>query len=260
MQNKVSNEDTITPNVIERDLFGVGERILKVRTEYLRISRDALAQRLGIGRSTLQHYENGTREPSASSLVAISRLSGVNLAWLLTGDAENESLDLNPASKNEAPDQQFEFIEKKEILSNGEGQMSIATKLFAFRKEWLSSRALSRKNLIIIEMKDDAMEPIISNGDNLLVKVYFAKSEVSADEGTVVTHRIGLERSESIVDGVYLVEIGGHQRVRRVQLDLAGGVYIISDNNAYKALHVDASEFNPSIIKGKVEWVAKSLK
>ena len=62
----------------------LGQRIGALRRE-LGISQAALARRLGISASTMGMYEQGRREPSADTLVALARELGVSTDFLLTG-------------------------------------------------------------------------------------------------------------------------------------------------------------------------------
>lgn len=53
-----------------------------------------LAQRLRISPSAVGMYEQGRREPSAEMLVQLSRVLGVNVDYLLTGEAGTEESQL----------------------------------------------------------------------------------------------------------------------------------------------------------------------
>lgn len=63
--------------------------MLGARIATLRRSRDmsqeSLAKALGVSPSAVGMYEQGRREPSAATLVALSRLFGVSTDYLLTG-------------------------------------------------------------------------------------------------------------------------------------------------------------------------------
>ncbi len=63
--------------------------MLGARIAALRRSRDmsqeSLAKTLGVSPSAVGMYEQGRREPSAATLVALSRIFGVSTDYLLTG-------------------------------------------------------------------------------------------------------------------------------------------------------------------------------
>ena len=62
----------------------LGERIGALRRNR-GLSQAELAQRLGISPSAMGMYEQGRREPSVQTLVALSRELGVSTDFLLTG-------------------------------------------------------------------------------------------------------------------------------------------------------------------------------
>lgn len=62
----------------------LGRRIRAVRAHFGEDDRDAFAERLGISKGALAHYERGERVPDASVLAAYREVLGVNLAWLVS--------------------------------------------------------------------------------------------------------------------------------------------------------------------------------
>lgn len=62
----------------------LGERIASLRAR-LGWSQAELARRLHISPSAVGMYEQGRREPSVEMLVALSRVLGVSMDFLLTG-------------------------------------------------------------------------------------------------------------------------------------------------------------------------------
>ena len=64
----------------------LGPRIAALRRE-ANLSQAELASRLGISASAMGMYEQGRREPSAETLIAISQQLNVSVDYLLTGQA-----------------------------------------------------------------------------------------------------------------------------------------------------------------------------
>ena len=64
----------------------LGARIAALRRE-AGLTQAELAQRLRISPSAVGMYEQGRREPSADTLVAMAQLFGVSTDYLLTGQA-----------------------------------------------------------------------------------------------------------------------------------------------------------------------------
>lgn len=62
----------------------LGPRIAALRRA-AGLSQGELAQRLQVSASAIGMYEQGRREPSAEILVALSRIFGVTVDYLLTG-------------------------------------------------------------------------------------------------------------------------------------------------------------------------------
>ena len=79
-------------------------------------SQGELAQQLGVSPSAVGMYEQGRREPSADTLVALARLFGVSLDYLLTGapnptDRKIAEQTLNTAL--DSADKQLELRQKR---------------------------------------------------------------------------------------------------------------------------------------------------
>lgn len=67
----------------------LGARIASLRRE-AGLNQAELAQQLQISPSAVGMYEQGRREPSADTLVAMAQLFGVSLDYLLTGQAADK--------------------------------------------------------------------------------------------------------------------------------------------------------------------------
>jgi len=71
--------------------MNVGERIKKYRTG--KMSRDELAEKLGVGHSSIANYEQNTREPNFERLEKISDILGISLKELLFDEPENIGIE-----------------------------------------------------------------------------------------------------------------------------------------------------------------------
>ena len=74
----------------------LGERIALLRRTR-GLSQSELARRLKISASAMGMYEQGRREPSGQTLVALARELEVTTDFLLTGEAPLHSQDPRPA-------------------------------------------------------------------------------------------------------------------------------------------------------------------
>ena len=70
----------------------LGARIAALRRE-AGLNQAELAERLQVSPSAIGMYEQGRREPSADTLVAMAQLFGVSVDYLLTGQAADKDRD-----------------------------------------------------------------------------------------------------------------------------------------------------------------------
>jgi len=69
----------------------IGKKVKKRRSE-LGISQGKLGERLGVSFQQIQKYENGKNRISASTLVQISRILGVDFSYFVNGYEKAEML------------------------------------------------------------------------------------------------------------------------------------------------------------------------
>lgn len=60
----------------------IGQRIAQKRKE-LGLSQEALGDQLGVSRQSIYKWESDTALPEIDKLIALSRLYGVSVGWLL---------------------------------------------------------------------------------------------------------------------------------------------------------------------------------
>ena len=63
-------------------------RLRDLRREAGDLEREALAEKIGVSKSTLASYERGESEPTASPLAGYRREFNVNLNWLVCGEGD----------------------------------------------------------------------------------------------------------------------------------------------------------------------------
>ncbi len=66
---------------------GIGERIKELR-KILRLSQREFGEKVGKSLTAVQKWEAGDNPPSETTLKTISKVFGVNLDWLKTGEGE----------------------------------------------------------------------------------------------------------------------------------------------------------------------------
>jgi phage repressor protein C with HTH and peptisase S24 domain len=60
-------------------------------------------------------------------------------------------------------------------------------------------------------------------------------------------------------DGVYVLQLDGHLIAKRLQPDFAGGVFIRSDNPAYREQHLPADLAANLTVVGRAIWAGGKL-
>ncbi len=116
--------------------------------------------------------------------------------------------------------------------SAGPGALSDGEAVFGalrFSRRWLAEQGLERALLSVITVEGDSMEPLLNNGDEILVD----------------------KAPRPFRDGVHVVRLGDTLMVKRVASAGAGRFSLLSQNLAYPPVSVEADEVE---IIGRVVW------
>lgn len=105
---------------------------------------------------------------------------------------------------------------------------------FRFSRQWLREQGLSNAKLSAISVKGDSMEPLLRDGDEILVDLSPA----------------------AFRDGVHVVRLGDALMVKRVAAASPGRFALISQNMAYPPIDASADECE---IIGRVVWKSGRL-
>lgn len=109
----------------------------------------------------------------------------------------------------------------------------------AFKAEWVrNSLGVQRKNLVLISVKGDSMQPTLSDGDLIL---------------------IDRSRGEIEDSGVYAIQLKEALMVKRVQRHLDGSLTVMSDNGKYAPEKLAAGDGAALVVVGRVVWVGRHL-
>lgn len=108
-----------------------------------------------------------------------------------------------------------------------EGEAAFDT--FRFSRRWLEEQGLARAELSAIRVEGDSMEPLLNDGDEILI-----------------------DRSpRPFRDGIHVVRLGDTLMVKRVASAGPGRMALLSQNFAYPPIEVAAEEVE---IIGRVVW------
>ncbi|MCY1308700.1 putative HTH-type transcriptional regulator [compost metagenome] len=99
----------------------------------------------------------------------------------------------------------------------------------------MRKKGLELSQLAAIRVDGDSNEPILSDGDTVM---------------------IDLRRNETRGDAMYVIRIGEHLFAKRLQLQLDGGFQVISANPAYPPVHVPRDRLDDLVVIGRVVWAA----
>ena len=143
-----------------------------------------------------------------------------------------------PSWQNPDPEM-FDYIPMaKATLSAGGGAFVLSEEIegyYAFRNSWLNSVATSKRNLVLMRVAGDSMEPTIKSGDTVLID----------------TGRRKIKEGE-----IYALRVEDTVIIKRLSYRLDGRVMIISDNRrdfqSYEAYHQDVNIIGQVIFFSRV--------
>lgn len=211
----------------------VGERIRELRGE---MQQAELADQLGIHKNTMANYERGERFPDVNILLKILEVfPDTSPAWLLTGEGAK--------NKSEPVREGFVMFPRYELqVGAGPGRPIESEQIVdfvSFKEEWVKNfLRVPRKDLALLTVRGDSMNPTLSDGDMILVDLRGARIEDSA---------------------VYVLEFEDALLVKRIQRKLDGSVVIKSDNQLYEPEILPKERVESLRIVGRVVWSGKRM-
>jgi phage repressor protein C with HTH and peptisase S24 domain len=188
----------------------------------------ALADALGIKQGSVSSAKGKGSFPFEWAF-KIAQGYGLNTDWLLTGKGpETRDGWVSYQFKGVSGDE-FDLVPMAETKLNAGGGSVVISENFkesyAFRKDWISRIATSRNNIFLMQVEGDSMEPLIADGDTVMI---------DAGRKTIHTGRI------------YALGVSDAIMVKRLELLPDGQIRIISVNPAYSpyvigGAHADAT-------------------
>ena len=165
----------------------------------------------GVAKSTFQRWLAG-HDPSFSGIVRLCKSAQVSLEWLATGRGD---MHLNSTWQKESA--LFALVPRYDVRAAG-GHGAVASEeepsgFLSFRRDWVRDMlGADPARLAVINATGDSMEPLIHEGDLLLVDL-----SVTVPAG----------------DDIYVLERDGDLLVKKVHPLLSGALIIDSLNQAY---------------------------
>lgn len=233
-QSNMSRQKFILKHTfVEAPLGSVGERIRELRGE---MQQAELADKLGIHKNTMANYERGERFPDVNILLKILEVfPETNPAWLLTGEGSK--------IKSEPVQEGFVMFPRYEIEAGaGPGrnvQSEQIVDFVSFKEEWVQNfLRVPRKDLALLSVKGDSMNPTLNDGDMILVDLRADRLEDSA---------------------IYVLEFEDALLVKRIQRKLDGSIVIKSDNQLYEPEILKKDQAGGLKIVGRVVWSGRRM-
>lgn len=218
----------------------IGDRIRQARAA-LKLSQEEAAEAAKIPLGSVRKYEQGSSKPGSDALASLSTL-GINANWLLTGEGPMLVANLNASGEPSADYVAVPLYDGVRAAADHGAlvEHEMAERSVNFSATWLRSTFGARpKDLCMINVTGDSMEPTLRAGDVLLIDCRVLRPDR---------------------EGIYVVRINDAILVKRVQV-LPGGVFrFTSDNPAFQPFNVTPEdESNAPVIIGRALWSGRLL-
>lgn len=221
---------------------------LKEERERLGMAQPAFAEVAGAAKRTLIEWEKGTTSPSAVQLSALHEI-GVDLQYVLLGirspkEPCRAGVTLHETyPSEESATEGFILVPRYEVqASAGNGALIHSEQIvdyLAFKADWVrNTLGVAQRDLALISVKGDSMEPGLSNEDLILVDMRRNRVEDNA---------------------VYVLQLDGTLLVKRIQRKLDGSLCVMSDNPCYEAEIVSAERATDLHVLGRVVWSGRRM-
>lgn len=211
-------------------------------------SNRAVAEKCGVSEGTIRRYLRKETYPPFDTLRAIAAATDSNLGWLATGEGpmrkgggESPRKIAEPvASYHSASAATDEYV----LIPRYETAGAVvhaeqAVDYLSFRAEWVrSTLGVSVRDLALVSVIGDSMEPTLSDGDVVLLDM----------------------TPRGVLDGsIHALQLNGGLLVKRIQRKLDGSVVVKSDNPRYDTETLSEDKTDRLKIIGRVVWAGRRL-
>lgn len=213
-----------------------GERLKNERLR-LNMSQTEFIEIINASKTTVFNWERGETYPSSLQLEQMAKI-GMDIMYIVTGVRSSQ----NTVSEND----EFEYIpvfDTEVCAGNGVDAFEHAPIYrHAFRKNWLKFHGFTASNLAIIKIKGDSMEPILTNGEYVV---------------------INRESKEPKTGRIFVVRIGTELLAKLIEVQLNGNIVLKSKNSFYDNIVVSEQDMAASgfeivgeIVQGSRDFIA----
>lgn len=234
---------------------------MKAAIKSLGLTQKVFAEQYGCELRTMEKNLAGSTEGGIDLLSSFQQ-AGINANWLLTGEEPMRMTDLRP-SLFSLSDKLRASMPLPGIAANQQRSDYVAIPLYSgvraaagagavvdherpddvlmFKESWIRYELGAKpKDLYLIRVAGDSMEPTLRSGDAILV-----------DRRATTPDR----------EGVYIIRMNGMLLVKRLQAVPGGMIRVLSDNHVFAAFDVTLSNLDGAelIIIGRVVWTGRRL-
>lgn len=214
-------------------------------------SAEKLARLSGMSSRVIGKYLSGDTDPSRERLIALARAAGVTVEWLATGEGMMRPGERNIVSADHAAqyvgaddlDKDYVLVPRYDVKASAGGGTMIHSEQIVdhlvFKAEWVhNALGVSVRDLALISVKGDSMEPTLSNGDLILIDISSSRVEDNA---------------------IYVLQFNDALLVKRIQRKFDGSVVIKSDNQVYEPETLKEEAVDQLNVIGRVVWCGRRM-
>ena len=201
-------------------------------------SEAAIATRIGVAKSTFNHYLNDRSEPKFETLLAFCEIIGIDVGDVI------RRLDDSPLNMTLEP-QNDEFVKinvydiARAARDDRAADRGEALDQLAFRSAWLDRAGINPAHASIVRVNGKSMEPTLAGGSVV-----------------IIDHRDTTAISKSYI---FAVRVGDALSVKRVERDEANKVIMLhSDNPEVPTRVIETAKQGDFEIIGRVVWSART--
>ena len=220
-------------------------RMLRAIKSALSLTQVQLAKALNVNVDRVKSLTSGkAAKLSPAETKSLVENLHVNSTWLATGEGEMfQSSETKAVVDSPSAPDGFILVPHYEVqASAGHGALIHSEQIvdyLAFKADWVrNTLGVAQKDLALISVKGDSMEPGLSNEDLILVDMRKNRVEDNA---------------------IYVLQLNDALLVKRIQHKLDGSLHVMSDNPRYSAEVVSAERATDLNVLGRVVWSGRRM-
>jgi phage repressor protein C with HTH and peptisase S24 domain len=191
----------------------LASRLIEARGQ---LSIEKVVENCDVAASTYAGYERGDTTPDAEFIGKFIKLTGADPWRLLTGDTVPANDDL-PLDDDAPLPALVDRLELQVSAGPGASGAAAAVERVPFSAQMLRRQSLRPDELAVLEVRGDSMEPVLEDGDMVLV-----------DKAA----------SKPVSGKMYVVARGTDLQIKWVTV-MRSGIQLVSENEAYPTERLD---------------------